>query len=249
MKRRFWTFAFCLLSGLMLSFQARADIEALQALITGFGDVKEGAEEKILTLKSKYESFQQLVSQVKKAANEAKETIDKGKQAYASVEEKAKAIRAQAENVVDAIKNKDISALGSNFSNKEFAGLKNTFNGTKDDDEMADAVLDTLVRKRGSNSISVQKALSAAINLKNCSDIADLFAKSMMTRQNLAAEKDDVKDPQTVEEAIELTQKTNLDTMRRQDNISLMNDGVARFKHTRALETVTGSYEKEENNE
>ena len=70
-----------------------------------------------------------------------------------------------------------------------------------------------------------------------------------MTRQNLAAEKDDVKDPQTVEEAIELTQKTNLDTMRRQDNISLMNDGVARFKHTRALETVTGSYEKEENNE
>lgn len=248
MKRRGLTFVLCLLLSLTFSFQAKADIEALQAIITALGDVYEGVQEQVTKVKSLYESGQQLVAQVKDAANEAKATVEKGKQMYASAKEKAEAIKAKAEGVVDAIKNKDVNALRS-AANMEFAGLKGTFNGTKDDDEMAEAVLDTLVRKRGKDSISTQNALSKAINQKNGTDIANLFGQSTIVRQNLVQEKDDIQNPTTVEEANDLVQKVELRTMERMNRISAMEGGITRFQHTRAMENVTGSYEGGEKNE
>jgi len=248
MRKQGLTFVFCLLLSLMFSFQAKADIEALQAVITALGDVYEGVQEQVTKVKSLYESGQQLAAQVKQVADEAQATVEKGKQMYESAREKAEAIKAKAQGVVDAIKNKDVDVLRS-AANMEFASLKGTFDGTKDDDEMAEAVMDALVRKRGKDSISTQKALSKAINQKNGTDIANLFGQSIMFRQDLSREKDDIKNPTTVEEANDLTQKVQLRTMERMNRISAMEGGIARFQHTRAMENVTGSYEEGEKNE
>lgn len=249
MKKRGLIFAFCLLLTITFSFRARADIEAIQAVITGLGDVYEGVQEQITKAKSLYESGQQLASQVKKYADEAKATVEKGKQMYESAKEKAAAIKEKAEKTVEAIKNKDVNALKSGLSKMDFSAFKSTFDGTKADGEMAETVMDTLVRKKGKDSIANQKALSKAINQKNGLDISNLYAQAMVARQNIRDEKDDLKNPTTMDEALELTQKVQLRAMQRQNGITQLEDGVARFVHTRAMENVSGNYEKEEEGE
>ena len=249
MKKRGLIFAFCLLFALTYSFKAKADIEAIQAVITALGDVVEGAKEKLEKAKSLYESGQQLASQVKKYADEAKATIEKGKQMYNSAKEKAEAIKAKATGLADAIKNRDIGALRGGLENMEFSSLKGTFDGSHDDDEMAEAVLDTLVRKKGKDSIATQKALSKAINEKNGLDMAGVYGKTTVLRQDLAKEKDDFQNPQSVDEAIELCQKVLLRSMERRNKIAEMEGTVAKFRHTRAMESVSGDYEEGNKNE
>ena len=256
MKRRGTIFVFCLFIALTCSFKARADIEAIQAVITALGDVVEGAKEQVQKVQSLYESGQQLASQAKKYADEAKETIDKGKKMYADAKEKAEAIKAKAQDIktkaegmIDAVKNKDVNALQSGFSGLEFSSLKSTFDGSHDDDEMAEDVLDTLVRKKGKDSIASQKALSEAINKKNGLDVANFYAKSTVLRQNLMKEKDDFKNPQSVDEAIELCQKVQLRSMQRQNEITALEGSVAKFHHTHAMEGVSGDYQEGDQNE
>ena len=249
MTRRGLIFAFCFLSVLTCSFRARADIEPIEAVIAALGDVYEGFEEKVTKAKSLIESTQQLAAQVKSAADEAKATVEKGKQMYESAKEKAEAIKAKAQAAVDAVKNRDINALKSGLSNLEFTAFKGTFDGKQDENEMADTVLKTLVRKKGNDSIANQKVLSKAINEKNGRDISNLYAKSTVMRQKLAAEKDQMHNPKSVEEALDLCQKVKLRTMQRQNEISSMENSLARFVHTRAIENVSGSYEEGGNNE
>lgn len=249
MKKCGLTFAFCFLLSLMCSFKARADIEPIEAVIAALGDVYEGFEEKVTKAKSLIESAEQLAAQVKSAADEAKATVEKGKQMYNDAKEKAEAIKAKAQAAVDAVKNRDINALKSGLSNLEFAAFKGTFDGKQDDNEMADTVLETLVRKKGNDSIANQKVLSKAINEKNGQDIANLYAKAMVMRQMLAAEKDEMHNPQSVEEALDLSQKVELRTMQRQNEVSSMDNSLARFIHTRAIENVSGSYAEGGNNE
>lgn len=255
MNKRGLTFVFCLFFTFMLSLEARADIESIQFLITQC-DVFEGAQEQILKLKSLYESGQQLAAQVKQtvdevkgAVDEVKSTVEKGKQTIESVKEKAEAIVAQTNGIVDAIKNKDINALKSGLSSLDFSAFKYTFNGKQNDSEMSDTILKTLVRQKGNDSISNQEELSRAINQKNGMDIANLYGQAMATRQNIRQEKDDIKNPETMEEALELCQKVQVRLMKRQNEISNMEGNNARFIHTRAMENVGGSYEKGAQNE
>lgn len=249
MKKHGLIFAFSFILALTCSFKAKADIEAIQAVITALGDVYQGFQEQVTKAKSLYESTQQLASQVKSAADEVKSTVEKGKQMYSDAKEKAEAIKSKVQGAVDAIKNRDINALKSGLSNMEFSAFKDTFNGKQDDSEMADTILENLVRKKGNDSIANQKALSKAINQRNGLDIANLFAKSTVMRQKLSDETGSFHNPQSVDEALDLCQKVQLRTMQRQNEISSMENSLARFIHMRAIENVGGSYEEGEKNE
>lgn len=245
MKKHGLIFAFSFIFALTCSFKAKADIEAIQAMITALGDVYEGFQEQVTKAKSLYESTQQLASQVKSAADEVKSTVEM----YTDAKEKAEAIKSKVQGAVDAIKNKDTDALTSGLSNMEFSAFKSTFNGKQDDSEMADTILETLVRKKGNDSIANQKVLSKAINQKNGLDIANLYADSMVMRQKLSEEKTEIHNPQAVDEALDLCQKVQLRTMQRQNDISAMKNGSARVIHMHAIENVGGSYEEGEKNE
>lgn len=255
MKKHGLTFVFCLFLSFMLSLEARADIEAIQAMITQC-DVFQGFQEYVIKGKSLIESVKQLEAQVKQTVDEvkgsveeAKATVEKGKQAIESAKEKAEAIKAKAQGIVDAIKNKDVNGLKSGLSSLDFSAFKYTFNGKQNDNEMSDTVLNTLVRQKGSDSISNQEELSKAINKKNGMDIAKLYAQGMVTRQNIKQEKDELKNPETIEESLDLCQKAQISLMKRQNEISGMEGNNARFIHTRAMENVGGSYEKGAQNE
>ena len=249
MKKHGVIFVFCLFSALTYSFRAWADIEAIQAVITYLGDVVEDGKAKIEDLKSLYESGQQLASQAKKYVDDGKAMVQKGKQTYNSIKEKAEAIQGKATALAEAVKNGDMSTITSGLSNMEFSNLKNAFDGSHADDEMADAVLDTLVRKKGENSIANEEVLKKAINKQTGLAIANVYAKSMILRHDLLKEEDEFHNPQSVDEAMDLCQKKQLQMMERQNRIMDLQGSTAKFHHTRAVGDIKGDYEGDKQDE
>ena len=249
MKKRGLTFAFLISFGVLFATEARADIEAIQTVITALGDVVEGAKEQIEKAKSMIESAQQLAAQAKKfkkdvedTVNQAKGAVEKVKSEVKTAQEKAQAIKDRVNGLVNAAKTGDLNGLRSEVSSMEFASLNNIFDGTRPDDEMAEAVLDNMVRKRGDDSIANQKAVSDAINKKNGVDMANMFGKTLVMRQQLKNEKDDFKNPESVDEAINLLQEKQMSVIERKKEILNMEANISRIKHTQALQNVEGEY-------
>ncbi|HCU58986.1 MAG TPA: hypothetical protein DIC64_03295 [Alphaproteobacteria bacterium] len=254
MKIRGLIFAFFVMFGLFFASNAKADIEAIQAAITLLGDVYEGAQEQIIKAKSLIESAKQLGTQVKKFKKDAEDTINQAKGAVEKVQSEVKTVQEKVQNIkdkaiglADAAKKGDLNGLKSQASSMEFASLNNVFDGTKADDEMAEAVLDNMVRKKGDNSIENQKAISDAINMKNGIDMANMFGKTLVLRQQLRNEKDDFQNPESIDEAINLFQEKQISAMKRRREILNMESTIARFHHTRALQSVEGEYAEDKN--
>ena len=98
------------------------------------------------------------------------------------------------------------------------------------------------MRKRGDDSIANQKAVSDAINKKNGVDMANMFGKTLVMRQQLKNEKDDFKNPESVDEAINLLQEKQMSVIERKKEILNMEANISRIKHTQALQNVEGEY-------
>lgn len=243
MRKNGLIFVFCLFSALIFSGRAKADIEALQAVITALGDVVQGAQEHILKAKSMYESGQQLASQAKKCVSEVRNTVEQGKKTYEDAKAKAKAIKDRVNNATEIFKSGDLGELKSKLASKEFSSLNGMFDGKHDEDETADQVLETMVRKKGDDSIANQNALTRAINEKLGDNMANLFGKSMVMRQNLVNEEDNPQNPESVDEAIGLSQKMQLQSMRRFNEILSMEASISRFYHSMAIGNIVGDYE------
>ena len=249
MKRVLIIFSFV---GLMFSaHSARADIEALEAVITAVGDVVASAKDQVVKAQDMIESMEQLKTQVKSAVNDVKKTVndvkgvvDEAKNTVDAVKEKAQGIVDEVNNTLTAVQNKDFGALKDKVSNLELAGLNGTFDGTKDDEDMAEAVMENMVRKKGEDSIANQKALSQAINQKNGIDMTNMFAKAMVLRQNLLEETDETENPETIDEAVSLAQQEKLSAMRRRNKILNMEATISRFRHAQEMENIQGDYEE-----
>lgn len=245
-------FVLLLMSSLFLSSEAKADIEALQAVITTVGDVVEGAKEQITKAKSFIESAQQLETQAKKFAkdaqntvNQAKDAINQTKKAVKTAQQKADEIKSRVDDAVNKVKETDLGDLKSNLSSVEFASLNEVLDGTKPDDEAAEAVLDNLVRKKGNDSIENQRALTKAINRKSGQDMSNMYGRVLVLRQKIKNEKDDFQNPQSIDEAIELSQKAQMSSMKRRRDVLNMEANVSRFNHMRLIQNVEGSYGEE----
>ena len=212
---------------------AKADIEAVQAIITYVGDVAQNAKEQVLKAKSMIESAQQLAVQTKKIASDAKKTIKDAegvvKQVQSEVktaQEKVQAIKDKVNGTINAVQSGDIKNV---LPKVEFAKLNGVFDGTKIDDEMAEAVMDTLVRKKGGDSIANQKALNKALNLKQGTDMANMFADVVVLRQEIVQEEDEVQNPDNIEDAIDLAQKSMTKNLERQRQILLFNSQITEY--------------------
>ena len=252
MKKHGLTFGVMICMAMICSTPARADIEAIQAVITALGDVVEGAQEQITKAKSLIENVQQLSTQAKKFASDAKQLVDEGKKTVESVKTGIEGAKAKAEEIknkatafVDGVKSGDLGAIKENLGNVEFAKFNDVFDGTKIDDEMADAVLDVMTRKKGDDSIESQKELSKAINQKNGIDMANMFAKTIVLRQTLRDESDEFENPTSVDEAIKLAQEAQLSAMKRCKEILNMEATTYRFDHTQAIQSIRNDYGEE----
>lgn len=252
MKRCGLTFGIVMCAAMVCSSPARADIEAIQAVITALGDVVQGAQEQITKAKSLIENVQQLSTQAKKFASDAKQMVDEGKKAVETVKsgvqtakEKAEEIKNKATAFVDNVKSGDLGAIKESVGNIEFAKFNNVFDGTKMDDEMADAVIDVMTRTRGDDSIESQKQLSKAINQKNGMDMANMYAKTLVMRQTLRDESDEFANPTSVDEAIKLAEEAQLSAMKRRKEILNMEATTSRFDHTQAIQSLRNDYGEE----
>ena len=229
---------------------AKADIEAVQAIITYVGDVVQNAKEQVIKAKSMIESAQQLATQTKKIASDAKKTIKDAqgvvKQVQGEVktaQEKVQAIKDKVNNTINAVQSGDIKNV---LPKVEFTKLNGVFDGTKIDDEMAEAVMDTLVRKKGEDSIANQKALNKALNLKQGTDMANMFADVVVLRQESVQEEDDPQNPDNIEDAVSLAQESMMKNLERERQILLLNSQITEYNHTYGVQALQG--EKEEAN-
>ncbi len=230
---------------------AKADIEAVQAIITYVGDVAQNAKEQVLKAKSMIESAQQLAVQTKKIASDAKKTIKDAegvvKQVQSEVktaQEKVQAIKDKVNGTINAVQSGDIKNV---LPKVEFVKLNGVFDGTKIDDEMAEAVMDTLVRKKGGDSIANQKALNKALNLKQGTDMANMFADVVVLRQEIVQEEDEVQNPDNIEDAIDLAQKSMTKNLERQRQILLFNSQITEYNHTYGIQALQGEKKEAEN--
>jgi len=221
-------FAFLILfSG---TFEARADFEVIQETVSGAVEVPKAAESMIMKEKAMEENANQLKSRLKKAADKVKKAANSIKDGVANIKNKITGL-------VSAAKTGDLEGLAAGG---EFAALNETFDGSKSDEEMGDNVLDSLVRKKGENSIGNAQVVSKAINQKNGRDIADMYGDAFTQRLELKQVKDEYENPESIDDAVSLYQQEKLDYMRRMNAIARLNNKLARVKHTRAIENVQG---------
>lgn len=230
MKKCLSVFMVCFLMCFMMPHKAKADIEAIQALITSLGDKVEGAKEKILKVKSTKLKADELSANASKYKEKAEKTAKDAK-------EKANKIKNKATGGIKGLSGKELS---NQAENTEFAGLDGTFDGTKEDDEMEEAIVDALVRKPGADSVTSQKELSAALNQKMGTDAAEMYGKAFVLRQDLAKETDEYKKPEAVDEAIKVYEDVKIKSMKRWNSILEMEGALARMEHTKALESQEG---------
>ncbi len=223
---------------------ARADFEAIQAIITYLGDVVQNAKEQVIKAKSLIESAQQLSTQTKKMVSDAKGTVKKVGDEVKSAKAKAQEIKDKVSNTINMAKSGDLKGA---LQNTEFIKLKGVFDGTKIDDEMADAVMDTLVRKKGDDSIANQKALNKALNLKQGIDMANMFGEVLVLRQDLKAEEDDPQNPESIDEAVDLSQESAVKSLERQNKVLLMKAQMATYGHTFDIQSLEGGQEGDGN--
>ncbi len=193
-----------------------ADIDAIEAGITYVGDTLNNAKEEVekaLSLKQKMEQFESL----KKDFNDAKKAVSDAKKEIMSAKQKAEGIINQAQNAAKEIEKTDV--VGA-IKNKEFAGMKDMFDGTKMPDEQETAVLEAFTRTEGANSTLNQNLISKAIDQRKADESASSYAKAMLDRQKILEESDDLQNPESVAEALSLANKANLDAIKRQRRIT-----------------------------
>lgn len=226
----------------MFSPPAHADAEALQASLTVVLDDVQGYKEKIAKAQSLKQTIEQRAKQAKKYVDDAKSTYNKGKQIYSSAKEKARAIKGGVEATIAAVQEKDLEGLGYTV----LSPLKGKFDGKMSDNEAADAVVDVMVRKKGADSIANQMALSYALNKQNAEDMSALFSKTMVLRQNIRGEEDEIVNVESIDEAIDLSQKASLRSMKRNLKIIEMKASMAGFEHMMGIHNLERGYDSEE---
>lgn len=243
MKSRVTFIALTVLS-MLCAKPAKADIEAIQAIITYVGDVVQNAKEQVIKAKSLIESTQQLATQTKKMVSDAKQTVKQVGDGVKSAQTKVQEIKGKVDSTINMVKSGDLKGA---LQNAEFIKLKGTFDGTKIDDEMAENVMETLVRKKGDDSIANQKALNKALNLKQGIDMANMFGEVLVLRQNLRDEEDNPQNPESIDEAIDLSQESAMEALERQNKILLMKAQLATYSHTFGIQSLEGESEGEGN--
>lgn len=244
MKKKGLIFAVFFFAVCLTSFPSKADVEALEPIITTIMDLVEQAKEKILKAKGLLLKKDELMAN----ADKYNEKVKEGKKKFANPKEKASGMKGDALGKAKGFlggKNK----RKNNNESTEFASLDKTFDGSKDDDEMSEDINNTYVRKQGADSISSQNELSANTNRKIGLDCADMYGKALVLRLDLQAEKDEFELPESVDKATKLYEDVKIRSMKRQNSILEMEGGLGRVEHTRALETQDGAQKTEAENE
>lgn len=228
-------FLILLLSSLVFAPAARADIEAIRAAMKTAGDVVEKAKQQFQSVQSVKESAEKIISQGKDIKSAVEDKVNDVKNLYE-----------KAEGVVNSVKDGNVADMASGF---ELGGLKGKTDGSKSDEEVAEAVEETMMRETGSDSVANSKAISKALNEKNGLNMAHMYAKGLVLRQELRDEKDDPQNPENVKEALNLQQKKAIQSIRRENKVINMDATILEYVYTNQVQRFQKDLDNGENNE
>ena len=219
----------------LFTFEVKADMEPVEKIERELTKI-ESSKEQVAAVKKAESAVKATETQAKGLFNEAKGQFDSAKSA---IEDTAKQVKA----TVEAIKSGDI--MGA-LQNVELSGIKGLFDGSKVTTEQEDAVLETMTREKGDNSIENQKKLAKVLNEKEGIEVANAFAKALVTRQKLAQESDEIENPEDMLTAQKLAQEAQIASIKRYRENVLLEATLQEYRMSTALSgTVRSSAEDE----
>lgn len=208
------------------ALSAKADIEPVNGLMDNLTGVE--------TIKSSVQSVQSL-----------KDTVDsvkaQGGDLVNSVKSTVQGVTDAAQSAIDGAKN-----MAASVQNLDFAGTQGMFDGSKTPNEQESAVMDNLIRKKGEDSISSQKELSKALNMKAGKELEGIFAHALAMRVKIQNETDDNQNPESMQTAISLAQDEAIKAIKRRNQIVLLEAMNLAFKASRALNNLEDGGDDEE---
>ncbi len=219
----------------LLTFEVKADMEPVEKTERELTKI-ESFKEQVAAVKKAESAVKATETQAKGLLNQAKGQFDSAKSAIEDTVKKTMA-------TVEAIKNGDI--MGA-LQNVELSGIKGLFDGSKVTTEQEDAVLETMTREKGDNSIENQKKLAKVLNGKEGIEVANAFAKAFVTRQKLAQESDEIENPEDMLTAQKLAQEAQIASIKRYRENILLEATLQEYRMSTALSGMVRSSAEDE---
>lgn len=202
----------------LVSSAAYADIEAVSATIKGT----------VSKVQTEYKKAQDMLESANKLKDSATQGFDKVK------------------NNIDGIKNMATNPA-SLVSTSVLGGMKDKIDGSVTEDVGIENVKSTYNRTYGElNNITKAKKLRASINKEQGESLARLYARTLVMRQDLAAEKDPDYALDTISDALTASGAMQLQSLRRWNKILEMQAYINNYKNAVAIQNFVNKNEDTE---
>ena len=209
---------FCIVFLLIITigwaFPTKADIEPISA-----------------TIKGGIENVQTQVKSVQDAAESVKKLTDTAVQGVKGVVDNVDEIVDVATDPLAAVAPVATSVMG---------GMQDKVDGSQNEDELIEDVTQNYTREFGAdNSITEAKKLQAAINKNLGENVATLYARTLVLRQELM--KEETPDPslETITDALDASTEVTLTSLRRWNKILEMQAYINEFKNSLEIQNFT----------
>ena len=190
------------------TFSAHADMEAVSSTIKGT----------VSKAQTEYKKVQDAAS----AADDLKNTVTQG----------VNGIKSNIEEIADVVKD-PLSMVTTTV----LGGMQDKVDGSATDDEGIDNVKETYNRTFGEeNNITKAKQLRAALNKEQGENLARLYARALILRQELAEEKDADVSLDTISGALEANSSIQIQSLKRWNKILEMQAYINGYKNTMAIQ-------------
>ncbi len=204
--------------GLGITLPAQADIESISAAIKGG-----------------YTNVQAQLKTVQDAADSVTKLKDTAIQGVTGIMGNINEIVDTATNPTSLIGDVKTSVMG---------GLKDAFDGSKNEDELVENVTENYTRVFGAeNSITEAKKLQATINKNMGENAATLYGRTLVLRQELMNEENPEHSLETIQEALQASNEMVITSLRRWNKILEMQAYINEYKNSVAMQNFTRNAE------
>ncbi len=219
MNKQLWVISGIVSLSLGAAFPANADIEAISA-----------------TIKGAYTNVQAQL----KTVQDASESVTKLKD---TVVQSVTGIMDNVNDIVDTASNP--TSLVGDVSTSVLGGLKDSLDGSKNEDELLEEVSKNYTREFGAeNSITEAKNLQASLNENMGKNAAILFARTLVLRQDLMKEENPDHSLDTIDAALQASNEMVIKSLRRWNKILEMQAYINEYQNTREIQNFTRDAEE-----
>lgn len=206
---------------LVYSFPALADIELVSPVLKGG------------------------ITKVQAVIKQGQDVVEAGNKLKDATVQGFQGVKGNIEGIIDVV-NDPMSLINTTV----MGGMSDKIDGSVNEDEGIDNVKETYNRTFGAeNNITIAKKLKAAINKEQAESMARLYARSLILRQELSEEKDDIPSLDTIDKAFSANNEIMIQSLRRWNKILEMQAYINHYKNTMAVQNFVNENEEATGNE